>query len=59
MKIINMLTGIVFELSDSDAESLLSASPDLFAKVGKNNKIVKSNKKHDTEGSVLSKILDE
>lgn len=58
MKIINLKTNIVFNLPDSDALQLLNIAPDTFAKVGKNNKILKNKKLLNSE-SVLSKILDE
>lgn len=58
MRIINVLTNNVFDLPKDDALHLLSASPDIFAKVSKNNKVIK-NKKSCPDESVLSKILDE
>lgn len=58
MKIINLKTNIIFNLPDSDAKQLLNVAPDTFAKIGKNNKIIKSNIQQNSE-SVLSKILDD
>lgn len=57
MKIINLLTSVIFDLPDSDAEQLLKVSSDMFAKLGKNNKVIK-NKNVVCDDSVLSKILD-
>lgn len=58
MRIINVLTNNIFDLPKEDAMHLLSASPDIFAKVSKSNKIIK-NKKSCSDESVLSRILDE
>lgn len=59
MKIINMKTKIIFDLPKEDAEQLLSSSPNIFAKVSKNNKIIKPKIPPVSEESVLSKILDD
>ena len=59
MKIINLKTGVVFDLPKNDVESLLNTSPDLFAKITKNKKIIKTNKNNYSEDSVLKQILDE
>ena len=57
MKIINLKTKIVFNLPKSDAEQLLKVSPDIFAELGKNGRIIK-NKNIVIDESILSKILD-
>ena len=59
MKIINLKTGIVFDLPKQDVETLLKASPDLFAKVTKNKKIIKPKQKVINDNSVLSQILED
>lgn len=59
MKIINLKTGVVFDLPKQDVEALLKASPDIFAKVTKNKKIIKTKQKNMNENSVLSQILEE
>ena len=58
MKIINLITKNIFDLPKKDAENLLSSSPDIFAKVTKNKKVIK-NKCDNTESSVLKQILEE
>ena len=58
MKIINLKTNIIFDLPKEDAEQLISVSPELFAKLGKNNKVIKPRKSELSDGSVLSKILE-
>ena len=58
MKIINVLTNNVFDLPKADAEQLLKVSPDIFARISKNNRVIK-NKKTAPDDSVLGKILDE
>ncbi|MCR5265112.1 MAG: hypothetical protein K6E29_00785 [Cyanobacteria bacterium RUI128] len=59
MKIINLKTGVIFDLPKQDVEALLKASPDIFAKVTKNKKIIKPNKKNVNENSLLSQILED
>ncbi len=59
MKIINLNTNVVFDLPDSEAESLIKNSPDLFAYIGKNNNIILNNHFGPSFNSVLSQILDE
>lgn len=59
MKIINIKTGVVFDLPKNDVEALLTASPDLFAKISKNKKIIKTQKQVYDEDSILNQILDE
>ena len=59
MKIINLDTNVVFDLPKSDAEQLLKNSPDCFARVSKNKKIIKNKNNILSDGSVLSRILDE
>ena len=49
----------MFDLPKNDVESLLNTSPDLFAKITKNKKIIKTNKNNYSEDSVLKQILDE
>ena len=58
MKIINLKTNNIFDLPKEDAELLLSSSPELFAKISKNNRVIKT-KKNIADDSVLSKISDE
>ena len=58
MKIINLLTNIIFDLPKSDAEQLLSVSPNMFAKLGKNNKIIKQKNNESDTDTVLGKILE-
>ena len=58
MKIINLTTNIVFDLPQSDAEQLIKASPNTFAKLGKNNKIIKPKTQNLSDDSILSKILE-
>lgn len=55
----NLLTGIVFDLPKSDVETLLKTSPNTFAKVTKNKKIVKQKKNIQNDNSVLGQILEE
>ena len=59
MKVMNLLTGIVFDLPKSDVETLLKTSPNTFAKVTKNKKIVKQKKNIQNDNSVLGQILEE
>lgn len=58
MKIINLLTNVVFDLPKQDAEQLLAVSPELFAKITKNNKVVKKKKNISDGDTILNKILD-
>ena len=53
MKIINLNTNVVFDLPDSEAESLIKNSPDLFAYIGKNNNIILNNHFGPSFNSVL------
>jgi hypothetical protein len=57
MKIINLLTGVIFDLPSDKADALLSDSPKLFALIDDNENIIKNETHADTD-SVLSKILD-
>lgn len=57
MKIINLLTGIIFDLPSDEANTLVSNSPKLFALIDDNENIIKNETTVDTD-SVLSKILD-
>lgn len=59
MKIINLLTNNIFDLPKDDAENLLLASPDIFAKITKNNKIVKNKNFVNTETSVIKQIIED
>lgn len=58
MKIINLLTNIIFDLPQIDAKTLLETSPDVFAKIGKNKKIIKNDNRNCSDNTVLSQILD-
>lgn len=55
----NLLTGIVFDLPKPDVEALLKTSPNTFAKVTKNKKIVKTKQNVQRDSSVLGQILEE
>jgi hypothetical protein len=59
MKIINLVTNIVFDLPKKDAEQLLESSPDTFSKVTKNKKNIKNKSNNTTDNSVLNQILEE
>lgn len=59
MKIINVLTNNIFDLPEADAKQLLTVSPDIFAKISKNNRVIKNKKTVVPDDSVLGKILDE
>ena len=58
MKIINLNTNNVFDLPKSEAEELLKTSPDIFAKITKNKKIIKPKKVNCDKNDVLNQILD-
>ncbi|MCD8378171.1 MAG: hypothetical protein LUB59_05210 [Candidatus Gastranaerophilales bacterium] len=59
MKIINLKTNNIFNLPSKSAEILLKEFPDEFARLTKNNKVVKKNTDKTTQNSILTKILDE
>ena len=59
MKIINLNTQNIFELPEKDAMELLESSPNLFAKVTKNKRIIKNKKVTNSQNTVLNTILDE
>lgn len=59
MKIINLVTMNIFDIPPKDAKALLESSPDIFAKVSRNNKVSKKSVKSAGEDTVLNKILDE
>ena len=59
MKIINLKTNNMFDLPQNEAEKLLDESPDDFAKISKNKKIIRNKSNKTVPESVLSQILDE
>jgi len=59
MRIINLNTNNIFDLPKSEAEDLLETSPDIFAKVTKNKRIIKPKKVCSDDNNVLKKISDD
>lgn len=59
MKVINLITNIVFDLPKEDVEQLIKVSPDTFAKLSKNKKVIKNKKDLSTGNALLDKILGE
>jgi len=59
MKIINVITNNIFDLPKENAKQLIEASPDVFARVSKNKKVLKKGNGTKTDDTVLKKILDE
>ena len=59
MKVINLITNIVFDLPKEDVEQLVKVSPDTFAKLSKNKKVIKNKKDLSGGNTLLDKILDE
>lgn len=59
MKIINLVTKNIFDLPPKEAKRVLESSPDIFAKVSKNNKVLKQSAKSVSDNTVLNKISDD
>ena len=59
MKIINLVTKNIFDLPPKEAKKLLDSSPDIFARVSKNNKVLKISAKSVSDNTVLNKISDD
>ena len=59
MKIVNLVTMNIFDLPDKEAENMIESAPDIFAKVTKNNKVLKKKKQSESKNTVLNKILDD
>lgn len=59
MKIINVITNNIFDLPKENANQLIESSPEVFARVSKNKKVLKKGNGTKTDDTVLKKILDE
>ena len=59
MKIVNLVTMNIFDLPDKEAENMIESAQDIFAKVTKNNKVLKKKKQSESKNTVLNKILDD